>query len=1161
MSWWNDLSTHRTAPSRGFDWAVRQGSTFASPRERRAASPEHHSCAAHNTIVGSFNPSNGVASNEITWGTSTPQSDVPSLWQTSNSAGISDQLGLSGNSPIWTPQQTQHQRQHSSTSPSPRCADAFAASSPLSGKGMFSSVVPALPANGSCSTSNESAAVASAVVNGFTAATVAVAGPHQPQKPQQQQQHECTGGSGDCHRSLHTPENHLSGTAAGAGIGAAVSAEDNRSTADSDDISLHDDVDLGTISSLIASLQGHSAQPDSEEEAANRLRSNQGEPGRFETPTSAHALPQTAPTAVVDPSSTSAGQASSLHSRGLFADPARNLQEEDLNRSSDGNAATAEEGGAAPRGSPYASTVPQPNGGTANIAPLHLTPSMLEGLLANFQTALVGRADAASSKSPPPQVEDMETLHGDFHSSPDTQDGFVTGDGSPTTGGAPQACCGGSPLMRGHVSSVVAYKLNTDGNVRGTPVQDFRRGVVATASVGSSGCFSDPPTPVRHRGTSVPGRRNLSHHNNPHLSTHERAASPDSSIDHFLSQETPSVTGFAAVRNLASGSTEDNAARTAVTTSSNRHIRTESEISLPAAASTYDGSGTLHQHVDERGCITVVDPQRRKLHVPLSAIQTTKALNGRLKTPSLCLLFQSGRCRQGDNCYQVHVDPPTVARLRADVASLPCCCMLHGDCNCHLADSALYEGRSLCIAGQYNVPLSRVAYTAGLQRILQEESTSVTVNPSVLCRLHGQPGGCRFGADCKFIHVCCRILKNELAHVMSNAATAAAAAASASAQAAQAVQAQQQPHPHPHPQRQQQTLPPQRLGSSAPGSPSTFLLSHSFSGVVNTSLPHNSMAPAMVVPRQMLALPPGATTVTGAGEPSMSHPLPMKAARPLPSNSSPVLQELRQSNRSPLMGTPGGVASNGGALYNRNFATTPRQTGNNDSSVNNNNSATTSSLFSSANFSPMQLSQAAPFLTTSYSSAGAIANTTTALQPSGPLFTVTAVPQSRTSPAQSPTGRPAPPPLPLLQQQHQPQQQQQSMSAASMPGSPKSVYHLHTLSSQSSGARQHPYPSSAVVQTPNCSGPGSPLVTGLPTARSLPNMCSVAGLFMPSGGRSSGFSPVQRQLLQQTTPPQAQQPPQPRQQHSTSQQLYVQQVNQDGTVSFVPVNMMQNFGG
>lgn len=1091
MSWWNDLSTHRNVAFGSHDGAPRPTTRFSPPLpDRRTASPDqqqqqqqHHGCTA-STISGSFSFNPPAGTEEATWGISATQGDLSSLWQTSGSAGISDQPGTSENSPLWGPQQ-----RPSSASPPPRGAEAFVSSPSLTGKGMLSDVVRPLTAGGSRCSYPESAAVVSNAANGVSSVHVNTASPA----------YTMVAGQGSHYTAVDSDRNH---------------DETEGDAEDDDDVSLYDDVDLGTISSLIASLQGRGAKADAgSNDGPQALRSSQEDRlhGDTQLPPTAAATAASSPAIVIDAGGTATGQ-SRLIPHARFADPMWTAPTDGEQRRS-GNSSVA---GFSRSHTRTCSSVAMMEGGegataatgdaaaAAAIAPLHLTPSMLEGILANFQTALRGRAGEATAKSPMPQLADAEGSHSE---APEMALG--TADGAPLLSR-------GSPLMRSHVSPVVAHKLNIDVNPRGTPVQDFRRGMAASTT---SSC-SDPSTPVRQRGTSASERHAALQH-----PPHERAASPDSSIDCFFSHTTPTPTNFAAVRHFVSNSTMDDSAV------AHLHRRTESDVSLPAAASTYNGSSALHHNVDERGCITVVDPQRRKLHVPLSAIQTTKALNGRLKTPSLCLLFQSGRCRQGDNCYQVHVDPATVDRLRIDVENMPCCCLLHGDCNCHLVDPACYEGRSLLIAGQYNVPLSRVAYTAGLQRVLQEEAMSVPVNPSVLCRLHGQRGGCRFGADCKFVHVCCSILRSDLAGVMSNAASAAAAASTHTEPTQMEVHMQQQ---------QQHPLP--RLVSSAPGSPSTYVHSHSSSAtgtvgsVVNLPLP-TTMHPSALAPRQMLAVPASAAAT---GELTLSPPLSMQAAgRPMHGPASPSSAELRLNGGGMQMAGGGANApAAAAALYNRTFDPVPHQNG----GFHPHNRS--SSLVTSATFAPMQLSQGMqPVLSAAHGNAAAAAalgfsnngGLPLQSQPSGTLFTVTTVQQPRTSPVQA--------------------------TSTSVPNSPQPGYHLRTLSTPSSGP-QSLYPTATLVATPNRSGAGSPANTGLPAARSMPNLCGSPSAFAArgGGGRSSDFSsPVQRQLPRQLTP--QQQPPQhPHHQHSNSQQFYVQQVNQDGSVTFVPVNMMHNIG-
>ncbi|KAG5479071.1 hypothetical protein LSCM1_02918 [Leishmania martiniquensis] len=430
------------------------------------------------------------------------------------------------------------------------------------------------------------------------------------------------------------------------------------------------------------------------------------------------------------------------------------------------------------------------------MAPLQLTPFTVHSALASFQSVLEERS---SDVTLPSSIGDLCDTAGRVTSSRNgdssSGDGLAKAD-------TPVMVGNGNPAMRGRVNSVVAHKLNLDGTARRSGQQDLRgSGSLPPASASlDSTCSSDIPTPL----PSAQGRLSMP----PQVCMQEREASPDSSADRFFAQTASSAPSMLGLQQQVASSVT--AERLGVT---HQHTRTASEVSLSTAAATYHGSSAQQQSADESGCIAVVDPQRRKLHVPLSAIQATKALNGRLKTPSLCLLYQSGRCRQGDNCYQVHVDPDVVERLRADVKSLPCCCFQHGDCNSHMMDRKAYDERSLRIAGRFSVPLTSVAYTAGLQRVLQDQQACAPVNPSVLCRLHGQPGGCRFAADCRFVHICCEILQNELAGVMANAMAASAASAAMMA------------------------APPKQQQQSRAGSGSPFLVDLISSGPISSSGP------------------------------------------------------------------------------------------------------------------------------------------------------------------------------------------------------------------------------------------------------------------------------------------------------------------------------------
>lgn len=225
----------------------------------------------------------------------------------------------------------------------------------------------------------------------------------------------------------------------------------------------------------------------------------------------------------------------------------------------------------------------------------------------------------------------------------------------------------------------------------------------------------------------------------------------------------------------------------------------------------------ISYNADGEICMTVVDPVTRKLLIPTQYIFETRAQQ-RGTLPSLCQLFLSGRCRQGQGCYQVHADWEAVQRLRSRVDSLPCCCPVHGDKD-HLgvqenallresislghphphghhhtvgqqavADAAaaaesllgandvvLYVPGCSTFEGSY-VPLDRVSYTVGLRRVLEEQRVVLApacARVSLLDPLTGfaedkvvadasaatvcrlhAMDRCRYAEECKFLHLC-----------------------------------------------------------------------------------------------------------------------------------------------------------------------------------------------------------------------------------------------------------------------------------------------------------------------------------------------------------------------------------------------------------------------
>jgi hypothetical protein len=158
--------------------------------------------------------------------------------------------------------------------------------------------------------------------------------------------------------------------------------------------------------------------------------------------------------------------------------------------------------------------------------------------------------------------------------------------------------------------------------------------------------------------------------------------------------------------------------------------------------------------------MAVVDPLTRKLDIPTHAITETQALS-RVGTPSVCMLYLSGRCRQGARCHQVHADPATVLQLREQAQKIPTCCVAHCDVNAGRMQPA-WLTRQVDVNG-VAVPVARLAFTIGLEKLLKDGAApTVRASPQLVCRLHIS-NRCRYAEDCKFLHVCREEVEGKLA--------------------------------------------------------------------------------------------------------------------------------------------------------------------------------------------------------------------------------------------------------------------------------------------------------------------------------------------------------------------------------------------------------------
>lgn len=181
--------------------------------------------------------------------------------------------------------------------------------------------------------------------------------------------------------------------------------------------------------------------------------------------------------------------------------------------------------------------------------------------------------------------------------------------------------------------------------------------------------------------------------------------------------------------------------------------------------------------------VSVLDPVFRTglLDIPIEKTSATKGrdewLEGRLnKDLSLCCLFQKGRCHAGERCFQVHVDRDFMASIRDQQSKIVSCCRKCNDTASLTSQSIKFfaanvpSNTTVCVSYQNgasrSVECSLLAFTAGLVQQFEEHGARVENNvlpvPSRrICRLH-MKGCCKYGKDCKNVHVCSKLGENFL---------------------------------------------------------------------------------------------------------------------------------------------------------------------------------------------------------------------------------------------------------------------------------------------------------------------------------------------------------------------------------------------------------------
>lgn len=176
----------------------------------------------------------------------------------------------------------------------------------------------------------------------------------------------------------------------------------------------------------------------------------------------------------------------------------------------------------------------------------------------------------------------------------------------------------------------------------------------------------------------------------------------------------------------------------------------------------------LENHYGET--MPVIDPVGQfsgtfSLHLPWSCIEDTEGLQrflrNQLPHPSLCMLFQAGRCRAQEKCNQVHAHPEAVAQVRDyyRTSRQSTCCSFHS--GIYQNDDVVIKNKQVVMvtyAGAYvQVPLERTDKTAYLDKILLQAATTNSPGAyfqmSYVCRLH-QKKRCGYANQCGHVHLC-----------------------------------------------------------------------------------------------------------------------------------------------------------------------------------------------------------------------------------------------------------------------------------------------------------------------------------------------------------------------------------------------------------------------
>ena len=154
-----------------------------------------------------------------------------------------------------------------------------------------------------------------------------------------------------------------------------------------------------------------------------------------------------------------------------------------------------------------------------------------------------------------------------------------------------------------------------------------------------------------------------------------------------------------------------------------------------------------------------------RIWVPWSVLVHTSGLDRVLQNhphaPSLCILYQNGRCNSWERCNQIHVNRNWAATVwhALQLASVNNCCQTCGDLPSakHRAFQSLTSlDVVLRVPGMDPIPVpgNRLAATTFWQRMQgQGQGRTLFFSPERICMLH-QKNKCKYGVECKNVHLC-----------------------------------------------------------------------------------------------------------------------------------------------------------------------------------------------------------------------------------------------------------------------------------------------------------------------------------------------------------------------------------------------------------------------